>query len=376
MSSSNAHDVTSALSRALELGEVGIQAAAYRGNELVVDGWAGVCDAESGIPVQAETLFPVFSVTKAVAVTALHMQVDRGFLNYEDKVAEHWPEYGVNGKEETTVRDALTHRSGAPQMPRGVTPELQADWDWMVEQVAAETPMFPPAERSAYNSIVFGWLIGEIVRRTDPAHRDFGRFVREEICQPLGIEDLWLGVPAEHLPRVAKLSTVIPEVVEDDPVGIAARPPAVALTPAIYNLPIVSQTTLGGSGGIMSARGLARFWAMIANLGELDGVRLLSADMVRSFVEHRANTYEMDAVWQPFDGPLDLSIGGYWRSDTVAGSSPGLLCHTGQGGCIGWADIETGVSGAIVHNRMFPLAPLTEDHPFNAIRQVIERATS
>jgi CubicO group peptidase (beta-lactamase class C family) len=150
-------------------------------------------DPASGRAVTASTLFPVFSVTKAVTVTALHIQADRGLLRYDDRVADHWPEYGVNGKESTTIRDALTHRSGAPQMPAGVTPELMCDWDWMVSGVAAQRPAFPPGTRSAYHSHVYGWLIGEIVRRTDPLRRSFGDFVRQEICKPLGIDDLWVG---------------------------------------------------------------------------------------------------------------------------------------------------------------------------------------
>jgi CubicO group peptidase (beta-lactamase class C family) len=86
-------------------------------------------------------------------------------------------------------------------MPAGVTPELVCDWDWMVNGVAAQRPAFRPGTRSAYYSHVYGWLIGEIVRRTDRLRRSFGEFVRQEICEPLGIDDLWLGVPDEALPR-------------------------------------------------------------------------------------------------------------------------------------------------------------------------------
>lgn len=51
----------------------------------------------------------------------------------------------------------------------------------------------------------FGWILGEVVRRTDPARRDFAQFVQEKICAPYGITDLWMGISDEAEGRVAKL---------------------------------------------------------------------------------------------------------------------------------------------------------------------------
>jgi hypothetical protein len=45
--------------------------------------------------------------------------------------------------------------------------------------------------------------------------------------------------------------------------------------------------------------------------------------------------------------PLDLTVGGHWRWDLVAGTGPHFLCHGGVGGAIGWADLGTGVAIAI-----------------------------
>ena len=54
--------------------------------------------------------------------------------------------------------------------------------DSMVREIAALTPIFEPGATSSYLSMTFGWLIGECVRRTDPKHRSFGAFVREELA--------------------------------------------------------------------------------------------------------------------------------------------------------------------------------------------------
>src|SRR3546814_964567 len=116
--------VQAAIDQAIaEKGEIGIQVAAYLGEELVVDCWGGLADKDSGRKVDGDTLFNVFSVTKAVASTAVHVQAEKGLLDYDRPIADYWPEFGRNGKDDVTVRDALNHHTGTPQMPLGTTPE-------------------------------------------------------------------------------------------------------------------------------------------------------------------------------------------------------------------------------------------------------------
>jgi len=112
--------VQKAIERAIGRGEIGVQVAAYLGEDLVIDAWGGLANPETGRLVDGDTLFNVFSVTKGVAATALHIQAERGHIDYDAPVAAYWPDYGVNGKERATVRDALSHRTGTPQMPSGV----------------------------------------------------------------------------------------------------------------------------------------------------------------------------------------------------------------------------------------------------------------
>ena len=147
-----------------EGGEIGVQVAAYLDGKLVVDAWSGVADPATGRRVDGETLFNVFSVTKAVAVTALHILADRGHIEYDAPVARYWPEYGVHGKQRTTVRDVLTHRACVPQMPDGMTPERMCDWQWMTDAIAGLTPLAEPGTKTLYLSMTFGWIVGELVR--------------------------------------------------------------------------------------------------------------------------------------------------------------------------------------------------------------------
>ena len=364
--------ITEALEQALALGEVGIQVAAYLDGELIVDAWAGVADRETGRAVGGDTLFCPFSVTKAVTATALHIQAERGLVHYGAPVAMYWPEYAANGKGATTVRDALSHRAGIPAMPEGTTPDLMCDWEWMVTQTAALEPLFTPGRTNAYHSLIWGWIIGEIVRRTDPADRPFGQFVQEEICEPLGIQDLYLGLPASQLPRVAPVIT--DDLPEPDPtLRGASMPVAVHPSAAVHNRPDVQQACIPGAGALMTAGAGARLFAMLANGGELDGVRLLSERRLRSLCVPRDDPYTVDAVLRTVSwvGQGGYHLGGESPpANPLVGTGAHILSHPGAGGSIGWADLDARLSAAICHNRMHG-AWATPTNPFQVVADAV-----
>lgn len=349
--------VKAAIARAIaERGEVGVQVAAYLNGELVVDAWGGVADPESGRPVDGDTLFNVFSVTKGVVATALHIQAERGLIDYDRPVADYWPEYGANGKHAVTVRDALSHRTGTPQMPDGVTVETIGDWDAMASGCAALPPLMPVGS-PAYQSFSFGWIIGEIVRRTDPARRSFRDFVQQEIAAPLGIADLWIGIDPEVEPRIARLFNADagqPAPPESSLIALS-MPNAIRLVPEVYEQPAMRRACVPGTGGIFNARSSARFWAMLANGGELDGVRLLSPERIAMSCERREGGLDPDPVY--FGAVMPISQGGYWLCDgimpiTCPMKSPRAIGSPGVGGSLGWADPDTGLAVAFCHNFM------------------------
>jgi len=366
--------VRDAIAAAIAAGrEDGVQVAAYLDGRLVIDTWGGLADPRTGRAVDGDTLFNVFSVTKAVVATALHIQAERGLIDYDTPIAAYWPEYGAKGKAGTTVRDALTHRAGIPQMPDGVTPEQICDWPTMCRRIAELEPLAEPGTRTLYLSMTYGWIVGELVSRTDPRRRPFAQWVQDEIAQPLGISDLWLGIPDAAEPRVARLSNPAPIPRELlPPLYSASMPPQVDLVPEVFERPDVRRACVAGVGGIFNARSEARFWALLAQGGALDGVRLLSEARVHGFSVPRANSDEADPVM--FNMPLPLSAGGYWlggeHPPVCSVGNPRALCHPGAGGSIGWADPDSRLAVAICHNRM--LQPMRrEDDPLLPIAQAL-----
>ena len=118
----------------------------------------------------------------------------------------------------------------------------------------------------------FGWVIGEVVRRTDPKNRPFGKFIQEEICQPLGIDNLWAGIPPDVEPRVAKLTNLPPVPpgapgIPPDSLRFRASPPEVGTNQEVFGRSDVRRACIPGAQGIMNARIQARFYAMLANGG-------------------------------------------------------------------------------------------------------------
>jgi CubicO group peptidase (beta-lactamase class C family) len=369
--------VHQAIERAIaERGEIGVQVAAYLEGKLVIDAWAGMADEESGRLVDGDTLFNVFSVTKAIPATTIHMQAERGLLEYEAPIADYWPEWGCNGKEAATVRDALTHCTGAPQMPKCVTPETIGDWDLVVGGIAKLPAIYPVGRSPAYMAGTYGWVLGEIVRRTDPKRRSYEAYVQEELCAPLGITDLWIGVPERVEPRIAKLTDNAsgPPLAEDLPL-IQAVPNTLRLTPEIYNRSSVRRACIGATGGIFNARSEARFWALLANGGALDGVRLLSRERIDAACILRANNAP-DPVH--FNHIMPITQGGYWLHDPqipliCPAKGKRAISIPGHGASLGWADPDTGLAVAFCHNYM-SLPMRCEDHPAFEIANVIREA--
>ncbi|MGZ5486482.1 MAG: serine hydrolase domain-containing protein, partial [Nitrososphaeraceae archaeon] len=87
-------------------GEIGLQVAAYLDGKLVIDTWAGLADELSHKPVNSETLFTAFSISKGITSTCIHILADRKILDYDAPIVRYWPEFAAGGKEKATIRHA------------------------------------------------------------------------------------------------------------------------------------------------------------------------------------------------------------------------------------------------------------------------------
>ncbi|MEI6337359.1 MAG: serine hydrolase domain-containing protein [Verrucomicrobiota bacterium] len=321
--------------------ERGAQLAVYRDGELVVDAWAGVANALTGELVEAETLFPVYSVSKGISATVIHQLAERGKLDYAMRIADVWPEFGILGKEAITLRHALTHTAGVPELPPGLTFLQMLDWTTACAALARMSLKYPPGAQFAYHGKTYGWLIGEVARRVDG--RFFSDIVREEICGPLGLDTLHIGLRDAEKYRVA--------FVEEATQGPLPLPPAAEINTAEaaqfpmahqMNAPAMRAACLPSSNGLMNARAIARHYAALLP-GGVDGVELLTPQRM-----------DMATQWETRKDPAGLPARwglGFQHMDILSGALEGFG-HGGYGGSMGFACPARRLAVGFTRNRL------------------------
>ncbi|WP_413467163.1 serine hydrolase domain-containing protein [Mycolicibacterium sp. 120270] len=325
----------------------------YIDGKPVVDVWTGWSDRAGEVLWTANTGAMVFSATKGVAATVVHRLVDRGLLDYDTPVAEYWPDFGANGKADITVRDVLRHRSGLSHL-KGVSKRDLLDHHLM-EQRLAEAPADHLRGWPAYHALTFGWLISGVCRAvTGMGMREL---FREEVARPLNTDGIHLGRPPADSPtKVAQI--LIPQHARPNPVFDFVAPRIAGLPfsgafgamyfPGIRSFVQGDIPFLDGevpaANGVVTARGLAKMYAAIANGGEIDGTQFLSPAMAAGLVGTPKVRPDLNMMV-----PMPFHLG-YHESPI-----PGLLKgfgHIGLGGTLGWADPATRSAFGFVHNRL------------------------
>jgi CubicO group peptidase (beta-lactamase class C family) len=325
----------------------------YLDGEAVVDVWTGWADRKGEQPWTANTGALAFSSTKGLTSTIIHRLVDRGALAYDEPVASYWPEFGVNGKASITLRDLMAHRGGLSRLGKLAASDL-LDARRMEARLAA-APVDRRAGRSAYHALTYGWLMSGAARAvTGSGMREL---FRTELAQPLDSDGIHLGRPPVGAPiDVAETllphSTTVNSIIDFIVPKIATRTYS-GMLGAVY-VPGVLDTLQGdmtfldaeipSANAVLTARGLAKVYAAIANGGRIDGARFLSRELVHSLTGRRS--YALDAN---VGVPMSFHLG--YHNSPVPRLLPGFG-HSGLGGSIGWADPGAGSSFGFVHNRL------------------------
>src|SRR5215212_1190913 len=329
--------------------ERGLQVAVYQHGEQVADAVAGVADSESGRLVTPDTPIYCYSVGKGATSTVAHVLVERGLFDYDTPVVELWPEFGAHGKETATVRHVLTHTVGVPGIPEDTTPEDLCDWDKMCAVIAEAEPWWEPGTRIAYHAYTFGYIVGEIVRRT--TGKPISQVLREDVAGPLGITDeIYFGMPESELPRLARLEDVEGSAeflasMPDDAPFFKLGPRATTPTAEFGNRKDILMADIP-AGGKMSARAVARMYAAL--MGEVDGVRLVSPERLRE-ISAAAFIGTDEIMGNPVTWALGYSIG---QLGSDAQLTPTVFGMGGVGGSFAYADTATGVAFALTKNRL------------------------
>jgi CubicO group peptidase (beta-lactamase class C family) len=339
-----------------ERGDVGAAIALVLGGRCVVDLWGGWSDAAREHPWQHDTLVNVFSVTKALTTLCVLQAVERGLLALDEAVARCWPEFATAGKDSITLAQILSHRAGVTGVRAPLPDDAMLDPSQVTRALAAEAPWWEPGGDVGYHVNTFGLLLAELLRRVGGV--TLGTWLRTEIAGPLDA-DVHVGLPpAEH----ARVATFL------WPADIAPPPrPAAPGDPLMrwcaywnprglsggsgwVNTAAWRRAELPSSNGHATARGVARVYQALARGGTVDGVRILSEDLLGAATrEHAAG---IDRV---LERPSRFGLGFQLTQPArPLGPNPRAFGHFGTGGSVGFCDPDADLAFAYVMNDFGP----------------------
>jgi CubicO group peptidase (beta-lactamase class C family) len=316
--------------------------------------WGGHVDDARTRPWDRDTITNVFSTSKTMTNLCALVLADRGELDLDAPVAQYWPAFKANGKEDVLVRHLLAHTSGLSGWQEPLEVAELYDWERCTALLAAQAPWWKPGTMSGYHSITQGYLVGEVVRRV--TGQSLGTFFAEQIAAPLNA-DFHIGIGAQYDERVAPLLDPNVMTPADVPAELPAEYQEIAaktlLNPA---LDATSSRTvewrraeIPAANGHGNARSVATVQSAISNLGVGNGVRLLSEAGCRQIFREQSNG--VDAV---LGAPICFGIGYGLPSETVPLPNPNSCFWGGWGGSLVVNDLDAGMTVAYVMNRMRP----------------------
>jgi len=325
--------------------DIGASVVVHHGGEVVVDIWGGFSDEAKLRPWVSDTIVNVWSTTKTMTFLVSLMLADRGELDLDERVAHYWPEFAAAGKGDIRFRHFLSHSAGLAGFAEKLTVEDLADWDRCVQALAAQEPWWTPGTASGYHAVTQGYLIGEVVRRI--TGQSIGTFFQHEVAEPLGA-DFFIGLPESAEDRVSLVvAPPRPDFSQLAPDSISVRalssPPIDATAPHHRWWRAAEIPAANGHG---NARSVALIQSVITNRGEVNGLRLLSAETVDRVFETQIEGTDL-----VLNMPMRFGAGYGLGSETVP-VGPRTCFWGGYGGSIVVMDQSLDLTVAYMMNRM------------------------
>ena len=258
-------------------GELGAAISIWKNGKPRLDLHGGFRDARREKPWTADTLVLIWSATKGLGAACLLHALQEHKIDIARRVAEFWPEFAQAGKDEITLAQLLSHQAGLAALDKKVD---VLDYTAVIRALEKQKPFWPPGIAHGYHARTFGFLLDELIRRI--ALTSAGEYWRTNFADPLGL-DIWIGLPEKQNHRVATVYAAKS--------GGEARPaqfyrdlatpgtfirktftsPAGLHSVSEMNSATMRALPFVSFGGIANASSLAKFYAMLANGGHLDG---------------------------------------------------------------------------------------------------------
>lgn len=294
------------------------------------------------VPMTADTIFDIASLTKVVATTTAVMHLaDAGAIDLAAPVSRYWPEFGQSGKEAITVGDLLTHHSGLP-----ADLDLSRPWsgyDTAMTMILAARPRMPPGAAYLYSDINFE-ILGEIVRRVSGSPLD--RYCHDHIFAPLGMKDSFFRPPPARLGRIA---------------------PTAGTSGASYR-GVAHDATARRMGGVAGHAGLfssADDLALFARMLLGEGARIPSGESIARMTTRQSPPASPRARGYGWD------LGGPGGFPAFPAGSYG---HLGFTGTMLWLQPDADLYAIVLTHRVYPSGRGTADPLRRAVVRILDEA--
>jgi len=299
------------------------------------------------VPVTPATPFNIFSASKAVTAMVVHLLDQRNVIRLDDRVCEYLPEFAVRTKQWITIRHVLIHRAGLPNVPPGVMDLDRLDDPPGIVRLLSELKLTGrPGRQLAYHAVTGGFLLGEIVRRA--TGKTIREVLDEEISRPLGFRWLGYGVRPDQVdevvvnyftgpPPLPPLSSILRRAL-----GVEFRQAT-----AMANDPRFLTGIVPSANVIATANELSRFYQLLLDGGELDGIRIFDPRTIRRATSEQSYL-ELDlTLGLPFRYGMGFMLGADWLSP-YGPDTRYAFGHIGFTNIVAWADPERQVAAALM----------------------------
>lgn len=312
----------------------------------LVDLVGGTKDRRRSEPWEPDTIVPVFSTTKTISAIVIAWLYEQDRLDFDQTVASLWPDFAQHGKGDITIAQALSHQAGLSGLTEPMEPSDWFDWDGMCARLAAQKPIWEPGTASGYHPVTYGFLAGEIARLADAKGRTLGTILREEICEPEGI-DFRIGTPESEHARCADLHKprAMSDLGEINPATKAAFYEKWS-SPGGKGTAAWRIAEFAGANGHGTAKAIARLMQLALD-GHIGETQYLSEFTLYEMSRPRISG---ENLVLPFD--LTLAAGLMVnRPNHFYGPNSSTLGHSGWGGSCAFADASEGLTCAYVMNK-------------------------
>lgn len=293
-----------------------------------------------------DSLYCVFSSTKAITAAAGWLLIQDGKLDITHKVSDLIPEFATNGKRDIRIEQLFTHTAGFPHAPFRPT-----DWNdkaLRYRRFSDWTLNWSPGSRFEYHATSSMWVIAEIIERL--SGESFADYIRTHIAEPLNLPDLYIGCPEEQHHRIAEISHVGKPMTSEDYAKLGlTEPPVTEVTEEAllgFNNTEIRKVPVPGGGGIMSAAELALFYqGLIGNTqsGETiwskETLKMATSVLTGGMKDALTDVPVNRALGVVLSGDGKRNLRGFGHTNSAQ-----AFGHGGAGGQIAWVDQATGIS--------------------------------